>query len=38
MAEQPCDECAAMERRVLIGAIIAGAVLGAGAAIFILKR
>ena len=35
---QPCEECATMERRLLIGAILAGVLLGAGAAIVILKQ
>jgi hypothetical protein len=37
-SDQPCDECVAMEKRVLIGAVVAGLLLGAGAAIFVLRR
>ena len=35
--DQPCDECAQMQRRLLAGSIIAGAVLGAGLVFVILK-
>jgi hypothetical protein len=34
----PCEECAAETRGLIVGAIIGGAVLGAVAAWFVLKK
>jgi hypothetical protein len=34
----PCEECAAETRGLILGAVVAGAVLGAVAAYFILKK
>ena len=34
---QPCEECAQMERKILVVSIAAGALMGAGVVFFILK-
>lgn len=36
--DQPCEECAQMERKVLAAGIVAGALMGAGVVLFIASR
>ena len=36
--EQPCDECAAMERKVLVASIVAGALMGAGLVFVVMSK
>jgi hypothetical protein len=38
VTEQPCPECAQVERRVLITCIAAGALMGAGVAVLVLRK
>jgi hypothetical protein len=36
-SDQPCDECAQMERRVLVASIVTGALMGAVVVFVVMK-
>lgn len=35
---QPCEECAQMERKVLIAAVLGGALMGVGVCLFVVSK